>query len=146
MPRIKVKGKAELSDGWSDVPEGGDASFRFFTVGVALSQGGGRMLPISNVASINFQSQCACVEATAENWQLVPLVMATLSHWQHLQRFQRFGIKKKRHNPHKSDAVLIGPRLFIWVSGHDYFSEVVSDVSKRKSLLLALLVIGDVPC
>ena len=37
MPRIKVKGKAELSDGWSDVPEGGDASFRFFTVGVALS-------------------------------------------------------------------------------------------------------------
>ena len=35
-PRIKVKGKAKLSDGWSDVPEGGDTSFRFFTVEVAL--------------------------------------------------------------------------------------------------------------
>ena len=35
-PRIKVKGKAELSDGWSDVTEGGDTSFRFFTVEVAL--------------------------------------------------------------------------------------------------------------
>ena len=109
-------------------------------------RGGGEccQYPVLPVAVFNFQ--CGCVEATAENWQLVPLVMATLSHWQHLQRFQRFGIKKKRHNPHKSDAVLIGPRLFIWVAGHDYFSEVVSDVSKRKSLLLALLVIGDVPC
>ena len=36
-PRIKVKGKAKLSDGWSDVPGGGEKSFRFFTVGVALS-------------------------------------------------------------------------------------------------------------
>ena len=35
-PRIKVKGKAKLSDGWSDVPDGGDPSFRFFTVEVAL--------------------------------------------------------------------------------------------------------------
>ena len=35
-PRIKVKGKAELSDGWSDVPDGGDPSFRFFTVEVEL--------------------------------------------------------------------------------------------------------------
>jgi hypothetical protein len=35
-PRIKVKGKVELSDGWSDVPEGGDPLFRFFTVEVAL--------------------------------------------------------------------------------------------------------------
>ena len=32
VPRLKVKGKVELSDGWSDVLEGGDASFRFFTV------------------------------------------------------------------------------------------------------------------
>ena len=32
MPRIKVKGKAALSDGWSDVPEGGNSAFRFFTV------------------------------------------------------------------------------------------------------------------
>ena len=31
-----MKGKAKLSDGWSDVPEGGDTSFRFFTVEVAL--------------------------------------------------------------------------------------------------------------
>ena len=33
---VKVKGKAELSDGWSDVPEGGNSAFRFFTVEVAL--------------------------------------------------------------------------------------------------------------
>jgi hypothetical protein len=31
-----VKGKVELSDGWSDVPEGGDSAFRFFTVEVGL--------------------------------------------------------------------------------------------------------------
>ena len=36
VPRLKVKGKAELSDGWSDVPEGGDASFRFFPIEVTL--------------------------------------------------------------------------------------------------------------
>ena len=35
-PRIKVKGKAKLSDGWSDVPGGGEKSFRFFTLEVAL--------------------------------------------------------------------------------------------------------------
>ena len=31
-----MKGKAELSDGWSDVTEGGNDAFRFFTVEVAL--------------------------------------------------------------------------------------------------------------
>ena len=36
VPRLKVKGKAELADGWNDVPDGGDATFRFFTVEVAL--------------------------------------------------------------------------------------------------------------
>ena len=36
VPRIKVKGKAKLSDGWSDVPDGGDSAFRFFTVEVEL--------------------------------------------------------------------------------------------------------------
>ena len=36
VPRLKVKGKAELSDGWSDVPEGGNSAFRFFAVEVAL--------------------------------------------------------------------------------------------------------------
>ena len=36
VSRIKVKGKAKLSDGWSDVPDGGEKSFRFFTVEVAL--------------------------------------------------------------------------------------------------------------
>ena len=35
-PRIKTKGKAKLSDSWSDVPTGGDSSFRFFTVEVML--------------------------------------------------------------------------------------------------------------
>ena len=35
-PRIKTKGKAKLSDVWSDVPDGGDPSFCFFTVEVAL--------------------------------------------------------------------------------------------------------------
>lgn len=35
-PRIKMKGKAKLSDGWSDVPESGNSAFRFFTVEVAL--------------------------------------------------------------------------------------------------------------
>ena len=35
-PRIKMKCKAKLTDGWSDVPAGGDSSFRFFTVEVAL--------------------------------------------------------------------------------------------------------------
>jgi hypothetical protein len=35
-PRIKTKGKAKLSDGWRDVPAGGDPSFRFFTVEVML--------------------------------------------------------------------------------------------------------------
>ena len=34
--RIKVKGKAELADIWSDVPDGDDPSFRFLTVEVAL--------------------------------------------------------------------------------------------------------------
>ena len=34
--RLKVKGKAKLSDGWSDVPEGGNSAFRFFTVVVEL--------------------------------------------------------------------------------------------------------------
>ena len=36
VPRLKVRGKAELADGWSDVPEGGNSTFRFFTVEVAL--------------------------------------------------------------------------------------------------------------
>ena len=36
MPRLKVWGKVELSDGWSDVPEGGNSAFRFFTVEVEL--------------------------------------------------------------------------------------------------------------
>ena len=36
-PRLRVKGKAELSDGWSDVPEGGSSAFRFFTVQVWLT-------------------------------------------------------------------------------------------------------------
>ena len=36
VPRLKVKGKARLSDGWSDVPAGGERSFRFFPVEVAL--------------------------------------------------------------------------------------------------------------
>ena len=36
MSRIKVKGMAKLSDGWSDVPTAGNPSFRFFTVEVAL--------------------------------------------------------------------------------------------------------------
>ena len=35
-PRIKTKGRAKLSDVWSDVPAGGNTSFRFFTVEVAL--------------------------------------------------------------------------------------------------------------
>jgi hypothetical protein len=34
--RFKVKGKARLSDGWNDVPEGGNSTFRFFTVEVAF--------------------------------------------------------------------------------------------------------------
>ena len=36
MLRIKAKGKAKLSDGWSEVPTSGDSSFRFFTVEVML--------------------------------------------------------------------------------------------------------------
>ena len=36
VPRLKVKGKGKLSDGWSDVPAGGNSAFRFFTVEVAL--------------------------------------------------------------------------------------------------------------
>ena len=36
VSRLKVKGKVKLSDGWSDVPESDDPSFRFFTVEVAL--------------------------------------------------------------------------------------------------------------
>jgi hypothetical protein len=36
VPLIKVKGKAKLKDGWSDVPEGGDPSFRFFPIEVTL--------------------------------------------------------------------------------------------------------------
>ena len=36
VPRLKVKGKAELADGWSDVPKGGNEAFRFFTVEVVL--------------------------------------------------------------------------------------------------------------
>ena len=31
-----MKGKAKLSDGWRDVPDGGDSTFRFFTVEVEL--------------------------------------------------------------------------------------------------------------
>ena len=37
VPRLKVKGKAKLTDGWSDVPEGGSSAFRFFTVQVWLT-------------------------------------------------------------------------------------------------------------
>ena len=36
VPRIKAKGKANLTDSWSDVPDGGDPSFRFFTAEVVL--------------------------------------------------------------------------------------------------------------
>ena len=36
VTRLKVKGKAKLSDGWSGVPDGGNSTFRFFTVEVAL--------------------------------------------------------------------------------------------------------------
>ena len=36
VPRIKTKGKAKLSDVWSDVPAGGNPAFRFFTVEVVL--------------------------------------------------------------------------------------------------------------
>ena len=36
VSRLKVKGKAELLDGWSDISEGGNSAFRFFTVEVAL--------------------------------------------------------------------------------------------------------------
>ena len=45
MPRMKVKGKnlggvaswsSRISWRWSDVPEGGNSTFRFFTVEVAL--------------------------------------------------------------------------------------------------------------
>ena len=36
VPRLKVKWKAELSDGWSDVPEDGNEAFRFFTIEVEL--------------------------------------------------------------------------------------------------------------
>jgi hypothetical protein len=36
VPRIKAKGKANLTDSWSDVPDGGDPSFRFFTAEVGL--------------------------------------------------------------------------------------------------------------
>jgi hypothetical protein len=36
VPRIKAKGKARLTDAWSDIPDGGDVSFRFFTVEVEL--------------------------------------------------------------------------------------------------------------
>jgi hypothetical protein len=36
VTKLKVKGKAELSDGWSDVPTAGNPSFRFFTVEVEL--------------------------------------------------------------------------------------------------------------
>ena len=35
-PRIKTKGKAKLTDGWSDVSAGGNEAFRFFTVEVEL--------------------------------------------------------------------------------------------------------------
>ena len=35
-PRIKTKGKAKLSDVWSDVPAGGNSAFRFFTVEVMV--------------------------------------------------------------------------------------------------------------
>ena len=31
-----MKGKAKLSDEWSDVPKGGNSAFRFFTVEVVL--------------------------------------------------------------------------------------------------------------
>ena len=31
-----MKGKAELSDGWSDVPVGGNLAFRFFAIEVEL--------------------------------------------------------------------------------------------------------------
>ena len=36
VTRLKEKGKAKLKDGWSDVPDGGDPLFRFFTVEVEL--------------------------------------------------------------------------------------------------------------
>ena len=63
-----------------------------------------------------------------------------------LQRFERAGVEEKRHDAHEGDAVLVCPGLFVRVAGHHDLSEVVPDVAKRKGLLFALFVVGDVPC
>ena len=63
-----------------------------------------------------------------------------------LKRFQRLRVEEKGHDAHEGDAVSVGPGLFIRIAGHDDLPEVVSDVAKRKGLLFALFVVGDVPC
>ena len=60
-------------------------------------------LPVSNT---NFQ--LAYAEVVAGNKQLTTLEMATLSHWQHLQRFQRVRIEKKIPKTDICDAYING--------------------------------------
>ena len=63
-----------------------------------------------------------------------------------LQRFQRMGIEEKRHDAHECDAVLVHPRLFVGVAGHDDLAEGVAGMSERERFLFALRRVGDHPC
>ena len=44
---------------------------------------GGECCQCGNVASTNANFQFVCAYATAGNWELATLELATLAHWQH---------------------------------------------------------------
>ena len=77
------------------------------------------VLPLP-VFSTNFQ--LAYAEVVAGNKQLTTLEMATLSHWQHLQRFQRVRIEKKIQKTDICDAgIVVSPSLEGVVRYHNFF-------------------------
>ena len=61
--------------------------------------------PVLPVFSANFQ--LAYAEVVAGNKQLTTLVLATLSHGRHLQRFQRVWVKEKIQKTDICDAGIV---------------------------------------
>ena len=80
------------------------------------------MLPISSVASFQYQFPIGICRGCCGNKQLATLVMATLSHGQHLQRFQRVRIEKKIQKTDICDAgIVVSPSLEGVVCYHNFF-------------------------
>lgn len=63
-----------------------------------------------------------------------------------LQRFERTGVEKKRHDAHEGDAVLVHPRLFVRVAGHDDLAEGVAGMAQRERFLFTFRRVGNYEC